>query len=219
MQHNELLKEIRSLCGQNKVFEVEGLLEEALTRDKTNIDLWLRLARLQLDLHVCDYEKCLECLDHAHEADPGHPYPLLLMAYVHEYYFAGIDSILFHKLMNFAARTEQKDVQSMLVYMASWHCHDEDGAQREKMLRDSIVLYPDHAQHYLVLSWRYDATDRHAEALEMKKLAFPHIRAIDDLLYENWDCTDYEALIDEHIRGTLTTKENYDSLFREVNGT
>lgn len=50
----------------------EWIVKQQLEKDKTNVNLWLKLALIELQLPFEDYESALKCIEEIYQLSPNH---------------------------------------------------------------------------------------------------------------------------------------------------
>ncbi len=170
---NDLVTKILELDKEDKEdkwVEIEKLLENGLKKDPNNIDLWIRLAVLELRSPFLDKEKSIECLENVFKIEKDHPIALLLKAYILDQDFDSSDKNLTNKLSSL--KTNSDVMNSMFRYAASWYYKKiEDFDREEKLLRESINFYQGHVWNYMRLAALCLEKGQEQEANELVKTA------------------------------------------------
>ena len=66
----------------------EWIVKQQLEKDKTNVNLWLKLALIELQLPFEDYESALKCIKEIYQLSPNHLEALILETEIHWHYLA-----------------------------------------------------------------------------------------------------------------------------------
>ncbi len=191
---NDLVTKILELDKEDKEdkwVEIEKLLENGLKKDPNNIDLWIRLAVLELRSPFLDKEKSIECLENVFKIEKDHPIALLLKAYILDRDFDSFDKNLTNKLSSL--KTDSDKINSMLRFAASWYYKKiKDFDREEKLLRESINFYKGHVWNHMRLAALCLEKGQEQETNELVKTALKNnLKNISSMVkkipsIENW---------------------------------
>ena len=193
---NDLVAKILELDKEDKEdkwVEIEKLLENGLKKDPNNIDLWIRLAVLELDHPFHDEERGMECVEEVLKIEKDHPIALLLKAYIQDRHFGSSDKKLTDKLSSLV--TNSNEINSMLRFAASWYYDSKDPVKEEKLLEESINFYQGHVWNYVHLAGKYFDEGRNQEAKELVKKALKNVRKIFSIGEWEYDPTDVKEIL------------------------
>jgi hypothetical protein len=216
-----ILKIIKLSIDSNNLIKIESLIEEKLADELFNIELWLRLAVLELASPLVDCDKSIICLKEVLALEKDNPYALLILAYINNYDLGGIDQPLFDRLNNVYTTNDQ--LNSMLKYAASWfHTRNKDTSPRKSLLLESIKICREHVYNYLDLAKIYFVESRDEEAKVLIERALNNITKV----YSNedkkngYDLTDVDLFLSEQISGIYQTNIGLESIkeFKEKKG-
>jgi hypothetical protein len=211
--NDDLIKKIVEVSMDSGAEDkIEQLLEEGLSYEPKNIELWLRLAILESSPPIVDCDKSISCLQTIFNLDPNNISALLIFAYIHYYQLGGIDQVLFNKLISFHAPSNE--LGSMLRYAASWFYADRNIKLEKKLLEESIELYKYHVWNYVDLAkiFSSEGKKQKAEILIDKGLTNVVKKYPVGPYNQPYDITDIEEFINEHIKGIYLTNTNYERI-------
>lgn len=212
----DLLEKIKVLNKGLQTEALEKLLETALQKEPKDIELWFKLAIVELIPPLADYYKSIECLNKILEYDHNNPYALLLMAYIYDTRLGGVDDVLFNRLCE--VHVENKELQSLIELAKAWHYRfpyylkNKDGDLYEKFMLKSIELCKTHVYSYLELARYYINEGKKKLAIKLLKRALQNITIIYTRILHKEDYTDVNEYIDENIKGVHITDMNYDGI-------
>ncbi len=207
---NDLVTKILELDKEDKEEEIEKLLEDKLKEDPKNIDLWIRLAVLELDHPFHDEERGMECVDEVLKIEKDHPIALLLKAYIQDRTF-GLDKKLTDKLSSLV--TNSDEINSMLRCAASWYYKKKGDFNRaEQLLIESISFYKGHVWNYVRLAVLCFKKGQDLEAKELVKKALKNVQKVYTI--EEWepDPTDVNELFYEFFTGIQLTDYKFKNI-------
>ena len=64
----------------------EWIVKQQLEKDKTNVDLWLKLTLIELQFPFDDYESALKCIEEIYQLSPDYLDALILETEIHWHY-------------------------------------------------------------------------------------------------------------------------------------
>jgi tetratricopeptide (TPR) repeat protein len=183
----------------DKIEKIEILIEEKLKQEPNNIELWLKLAMLELEIPLVDHEKSIKCLEKVLTIEKNHAITTLLLATVHNYYLGDIDEMLVNKLNTI--QTDSDEINSMLKYATSWFYEYKDTKQEEKLLKESINIYPKHVCNYVSLAKLYFRLGKDAEAKKLVQKALKNVKKIYSDCDIDYIPTSVEEFLNEYVKG------------------
>lgn len=200
---------IIELSKNNEIEKLEAVLEEKLNQEPTNIDLWFKLALVELCFPFEDGFKGRDCIEKILAIQENNPIALLLLAYIQFYYLGGLEEALMLKLNSL--HTVSDEINSMLRYAASWFYFLKDEQIKEQFLKESVSIYSGHVRNYVHLANAYFAKGFHEEAKGLIKKALGNVVKVyndDDVV----DITDVNEFLNERIKGIYITDVNLKSI-------
>lgn len=202
-----LISKIIELSRSNKLIEIEKLLEEQLRHEPNNVELWLRLAVLELASPLNDCYKGIACLEKILALEENNPVALLLLAYINHYELGGINKTLMEKLNSI--HTNSAELNSMLKYAISWFYFEKDAKLEEQFLKASISIYKNHVWNYVRLAKLCFKQSRKVEAKDFIQTALKNVKKVySPGEYIGFDITDINKFLNENIKGIYLSKEN-----------
>ena len=219
MNIEQLRKNIKSLSGSkqtekfNSFKKIEEDIESFLNAEPGNIEVWLRLAILQLRTNLNDLEKCEFCLRKVLFYDNNNMDALILLAFVQLWCLGGLDKEIKEKLM--ALECSDCEVMSMKYYILAWHYYDDDIRKAEEMFLKSIEKYSYHVNNYADLGMLYINMNESEKGKKFISIAINNVKCICDTSNsddEVYDVTNLDDYINERIKGVYMEKGNYLSL-------
>ncbi len=217
---NDFVSKIIELSNNDDEEKAAAMIEERLKEEPNNIELWLRLALLELYPPIADYEKSIESCEKVLDFEKNNVIAILLIAYIKDRLLGGIDEKLKNKLCFLT--TDSAELNSMLRYVASWYYaaswyyeRKEDPNMKEQLLKESINLYKGHVWNYVCLAVLYFSKGRDLEAKELVKMALKNVQKVyridnDDNL--EYDATDSNEFLNERINGIHITSGNLERI-------
>lgn len=204
---NELIEFIR----RHAVTEPEAtevLIEEHLKKNPDNIELWIRLAILELSPPLADYYKSIDCLKRVLEYENDNFYAIVLLAYVNDSRLGGVQEELYNKLC--MCRTTDNEEKSIVEMAKSWYYRHNDMGMYEKQLVSSISLCGSHVWNRVELGQLNIRNGMYEEGTNYIKSALKNVK----LVYStnevtSYDLTDFREFFNEHLKGTHLTQENF----------
>lgn len=196
--------------------KAEFLLEELIAQDPTDIDLWMRLAILEIKPPIVDYFRNFAYLEHVLKLSPQNPKALLCLAYSHVHDYIGMPDDVFLRLK--AIKTDSNELNSMFKYAMSWYYQDKnDFEQQEKLLNESINYYQEHVWNYVNLARCYIKKNKIIEAHQLVEKALKNVKNVQDP-ETGWryDYTDVDEYINERVKGISQSFWNFESLKKMV---
>jgi tetratricopeptide (TPR) repeat protein len=216
----ELIKQIIEIskdCTLEKLEKIEQLLEEQLQHEPENIELWLRLALLELAIPLVDTYKSIACLEKVLELNKNNSNALLLLAYINHHQLGGISEELMRRLN--ATCTDSAELNSMLKYAISWFYFgtnpaSKDVALEEFYLKSSINLFQNHVWNHVKLAELYITQRKLIEAKELLGKALSNIKKVYPSEYESEACdiTDIDEYLNERFKGIYLSFVNAESI-------
>ena len=188
----------------------EWIVKQQLERDKTNVDLWLKLAVIELQFPFDDYESALKCIEQIYQLSPNYLDALILETEIRWHYLI-ITEALAKRLEKAIAVCDCDEKRSILYYLLSLYYFTERNFEKEKInLEKSIQLCDQYVYPYKalgILLWELDKE----KSKEMFYRALRNVKKVyrDDDFY---DFTDFDTYVAEFITGTAISSINYDSI-------
>ena len=186
----------------------EWIVKQQLERDKTNVDLWLKLAVIELQFPFDDYESALKCIEQIYQLSPNHLEALILEAEIHWHYLAIMEDLA-KRLSEVTCNCKEK--QAMILYLLSLYYYTEKDIESEKInLEKSIQLCDQYVYPYESLGILLQDSDKE-KSKKMFCRALKNVRKI----YQKedfHDFTDFNTYVAEFITGTAISSINYDSI-------
>ena len=191
-----------------KKIEMEAIIREQLKQDPLNLELLLKLSTIEIMKYQINY-KGIASLEKILSIDSNNVIALLLLAYVDHSYKKMIDAILFQKLTSI--KTSNPEINSMLLYAASWFYVDND-KRREELLRQSINEYPYHVRNYLDLAMLYSHQNKPDIAKDLIKKALNNIVKVYSFFEDIESFGDVESFLNKYIKGIYQSEQSYNGL-------
>ena len=186
----------------------ERIVKQQLEKDKTNVNLWLKLALIELQLPFEDYESALTCIEEIYQLSPNHLEALILEAEIHWHYLAIMEDLA-KRLSEVTCNCKEK--QAMILYLLSLYYYTEKDIESEKInLEKSIQLCDQYVYPYESLGILLQDSDKE-KSKKMFCRALKNVRKI----YQKedfHDFTDFNTYVAEFITGTAISSINYDSI-------
>ena len=186
----------------------EWIVKQQLEKDKTNVNLWLKLALIELQLPFEDYESALTCIEEIYQLSPNHLEALILEAEIHWHYLAIMEDLA-KRLSEVTCNCKEK--QAMILYLLSLYYFTERDFEKEKInLEKSIQLCDQYVYPYESLGILLQDSDKE-KSKKMFCRALKNVRKI----YQKedfHDFTDFNTYVAEFITGTAISSINYDSI-------
>ncbi len=188
----------------------ERIVKQQLERDKTNVDLWLKLAVIELQFPFDDYESALKCIEQIYQLSPNYLDALILETEIRWHYLI-ITEALAKRLEKAIATCDCDEKKSILHYLLSLYYFTERDFEKEKInLEKSIQLCDQYVYPYESLGILLQDSDKE-KSKKMFCRALKNVRKI----YQKedfHDFTDFNTYIAEFITGTAISSINYDSI-------
>ena len=188
----------------------EWIVKQQLERDKTNVDLWLKLAVIELQFPFDDYESALKCIEQIYQLSPNYLDALILETEIRWHYLI-ITEALAKRLEKAIATCDCDEKKSILHYLLSLYYFTERDFEKEKInLEKSIQLCDQYVYPYESLGILLQDSDKE-KSKKMFCRALKNVRKI----YQKedfHDFTDFNTYIAEFITGTAISSINYDSI-------
>ncbi|CVI70080.1 hypothetical protein NDGK_01756 [Clostridiales bacterium CHKCI001] len=191
---------------EDNVEMAEWIVKQQLEKDKTNVNLWLKLALIELQLPFEDYESALKCIKEIYQLSPNHLEALILEAEIHWHYLA-ITGDLAKRLSEVTCNCKEK--QAMILYLLSLYYYTEKDIESEKInLEKSIQLCDQYVYPYKRLGYLLSESN-HEKSKEMFCCALKNVKKVykDDDFY---DFTDFDTYVAEFVTGTAISSSNYE---------
>jgi len=188
----------------------ERIVKQQLERDKTNVDLWLKLAVIELQFPFDDYESALKCIEQIYQLSPNYLDALILETEIRWHYLI-ITEALVKRLEKAIATCDCDEKKSILHYLLSLYYFTERDFEKEKInLEKSIQLCDQYVYPYESLGILLQDSDKE-KSKKMFCRALKNVRKI----YQKedfHDFTDFNTYVAEFITGTAISSINYDSI-------
>ncbi len=188
----------------------ERIVKQQLERDKTNVDLWLKLAVIELQFPFDDYESALKCIEQIYQLSPNYLDALILETEIRWHYLI-ITEALAKRLEKAIATCDCDEKKSILHYLLSLYYFTERDFEKEKInLEKSIQLCDQYVYPYESLGILLQDSDKE-KSKKMFCRALKNVRKI----YQKedfHDFTDFNTYVAEFITGTAISSINYDSI-------
>ena len=188
----------------------ERIVKQQLERDKTNVDLWLKLAVIELQFPFDDYESALKCIEQIYQLSPNYLDALILETEIRWHYLI-ITEALAKRLEKAIATCDCDEKKSILHYLLSLYYFTERDFEKEKInLEKSIQLCDQYVYPYESLGILLQDPDKE-KSKKMFCRALKNVRKI----YQKedfHDFTDFNTYVAEFITGTAISSINYDSI-------
>ena len=184
----------------------EWIVKQQLEKDKTNVNLWLKLALIELQLPFEDYESALTCIEEIYQLSPNHLEALILEAEIHWHYLAIMEDLA-KRLSEVTCNCKEK--QAMILYLLSLYYYTEKDIESEKInLEKSIQLCDQYVYPYKRLGYLLSESN-HEKSKEMFCCALKNVKKVykDDDFY---DFTDFDTYVAEFVTGTAISSSNYE---------
>lgn len=191
---------------------VEKFLEDSIAKDPTNIDLWLRLAILEIKAPIVDYDRSFACLNEVFKLEAEHPIALLCLAYSYSREFGFVSEELFKRLQ--AVKTDSAELNSMLNYAMSWfYRKNETNDEEIRLLQISVDCYQGHVWNYIHLARYYSSRD-YKKSLMFYKNAFKNIVKVykEPPFNDVYDHTDVDEYINAYIKGIYIVEDTFNRI-------
>ncbi len=194
-----------------KAFESEIIIRKELIQDPLDIDLLLRLSIIESTYFVCtDYEKRIITLEKILAIDPDNLIALLMLTYVMHYYKKSVDESLFQKLISI--KTSDPELNSLLLYVASWYYEGKDDKKQEELLRQSIATCAAHSNHYIALAHLCFKQNRIDEANNLRQKALKNVVKVFSAEVEDNFISDVEFFLNECFKGIYRSQSAFEYL-------
>ena len=188
----------------------ERIVKQQLERDKTNVDLWLKLAVIELQFPFDDYESALKCIEQIYQLSPNYLDALILETEIRWHYLIITESLA-KRLEKAIATCDCDEKKSILHYLLSLYYFTERDFEKEKInLEKSIQLCDQYVYPYESLGILLQDSDKE-KSKKMFCRALKNVRKI----YQKedfHDFTDFNTYVAEFITGTAISSINYDSI-------
>ena len=188
----------------------ERIVKQQLEKDKTNVNLWLKLALIELQLPFEDYESALKCIEQIYQLSPNYLDALILETEIRWHYLI-ITEALAKRLEKAIATCDCNEKKSILYYLLSLYYFTERNFEKEKInLEKSIQLCDQYVYPYESLGILLQDSDKE-KSKKMFCRALKNVRKI----YQKedfHDFTDFNTYVAEFITGTAISSINYDSI-------
>ena len=188
----------------------ERIVKQQLERDKTNVDLWLKLAVIELQFPFDDYESALKCIEQIYQLSPNYLDALILETEIRWHYLI-ITEALVKRLEKAIATCDCNEKKSILYYLLSLYYFTERNFEKEKInLEKSIQLCDQYVYPYESLGILLQDSDKE-KSKKMFCRALKNVRKI----YQKedfHDFTDFNTYVAEFITSTAISSINYDSI-------
>lgn len=211
---NQIDKELNLAIKNFDIEKAEKIIEKQIKNDTKNIELWFKLAVIELTVALVDYIKSLECINKILDIDKNNVLALILECCIHYYHLGGINEDLFNKLN--LIRTNDEDVLSIIKYIMSLYYEDLDINKQKELLEQSICLCNNYVTNYEELGKIYIIQGDLDKGKKLIKKAYDNIK----LVYneeEICDFTDVNEYINEHVKGihlSWINKERIEELLK-----
>lgn len=186
----------------------ERIVKQQLERDKTNVDLWLKLAVIELQFPFDDYESALKCIEQIYQLSPNYLDALILETEIRWHYLI-ITEALAKRLEKAIATCDCDEKKSILHYLLSLYYFTERDFEKEKInLEKSIQLCDQYVYPYKRLGYLLSESN-HEKSKEMFCCALKNVKKVykDDDFYE---FTDFDTYVAEFVTGTAISSSNYE---------
>lgn len=193
-----------------KALEREIIIRNKLIQDPLNIDLLLRLSIIEIMKFSSDYEERIISLEKILALDPDNIYALLILAYVMYYRKKSVEESLFQKLI--AIKTSDPELNSLLLYAASWFYEGKDDKKQEELLRESIAAFGGHSKHYAELAHLCFKQNKIDEAKSLMKQSLNNVAKVFSRQAEADFTSDVEFFINQALKGIYRSRSSFDSL-------
>jgi tetratricopeptide (TPR) repeat protein len=200
------------------VLDDEAAVEKQLRQDPKNIDLWMKLAIIELTIPLVDNFKALECINKVYEIDRHNINALILECWTYIYGLGGIDQRLLEKLSD--AKTSDNKSLAIISYLKSWHYwrlgEGNDTEKEQYYLRESILHHPGLIHVYTTLCKIYMEKGKLQEAEETMKKAIENLLLNKEHRVESDDPYDFEDYIDTFFTGMFYADSYYEELNKKL---
>ena len=150
----------------------ERIVKQQLERDKTNVDLWLKLAVIELQFPFDDYESALKCIEQIYQLSPNYLDALILETEIRWHYLI-ITEALVKRLEKAIATCDCNEKKSILYYLLSLYYFTERNFEKEKInLEKSIQLCDQYVYPYESLGILLQDSDKE----KSKKINYDSIK-------------------------------------------
>ena len=186
----------------------EWIVKQQLEKDKTNVNLWLKLALIELQLPFEDYESALKCIEEIYQLSPNYLDALILETEIRWHYLI-ITEALVKRLEKAIATCDCNEKKSILHYLLSLYYFTERDFEKEKInLEKSIQLCDQYVYPYKRLGYLLSESN-HEKSKEMFCCALKNVKKVykDDDFY---DFTDFDTYVAEFVTGTAISSSNYE---------
>ena len=207
---NDLISKIIELDKKGEREKIEVLIEERLKEEPNNVDLWLRLAKVELLFPFCDNFKSIACLEEVLKIEKDNPIAILMLAYVTDLNVGTMGKELMNKLC--LLKMDFDELNSMFRYMASRFYWGKNSEKERQLLEESINIYKGHVNNYVRLADLYFLQGRDSEAKELIKQALKNVKKVYSEDLSEYDSTDPNEFIEERIKGVYMTSGDLESI-------
>lgn len=220
MDHN-FHETIFKLSKDNKSLELKKFLEASLLKSPNNTEIILRLSILELYPPFVNEENSIKLLEKLLALQSDNYEALILLAYIYEVYWTGINQELFEKLD--MAAIQNNEILSMIERAKAWYykkaCwYDNQKCDLyEKLLLNSIKLCPFHVYNYTELANFYLKQNKRSEARKLLEIAIKNIKKIVPRNCELGDFTSINYFLNENMKGTHITAINAEQIYNILN--
>lgn len=195
--------------GGDILEQMEILLEDYIKQHPLDCEILVKLAFVEYMVPFADYPKALYFLERVLACNPNDSKILLAVAYI-QWADSLIRSMILRRLQ--ALRTNNNQEQALHWYAQSLYystCNDVKGCV--KALNHSVDLYSDFVWPHVDLGRFYKSAgdSKHAKSHFKSALAnVQHVYKEQEFL----DFTNIDAFIDEHLKGTVLSKMNFERI-------
>lgn len=207
---NDFDAKILELGKNDEIEKIDQMLQDKLQQEPENIELWLRLAVLKQSVPLSSDHASIFCLKKVLALDNNNAIALLLAACAMSNYVSGIDEEIKNKLLSL--HPEDKELASMIKYMASCCYFGKDEQREEELLRESISLCQDHVWNYVYLAQLYYIQGRNTDAEMLIQKALSNVKKIYPIQNCGWDTTNVNEFLNERIKGIYLTANNLENI-------
>lgn len=195
--------------------EVEKILRKQLKIDSRNIEKWLQLAIVEMEVPFCDYFKSIECTRAVLNIDSKNMFAILIECYVNQFYLGGITDTLFGNLKSI--KTDDKEWQSIVKYMMA-HYYDNDKRKinkRKALLEESVLLCDKFVYNLKRLSKIYVLEGNKQEGKQLLKKAISNVKCVYDR-NSKFSIISIDEFFNQYLKGTHITNIVVNSLMYEL---
>lgn len=208
-------KKYRKLLAQGKQSEAIEVLIHEFKNSPGNLDILLKIAVIKFNVPMYDYVGAINTLKEVLQVDEHNIKALILKTIMEYFAYGEVSNSTFRQIekVEFSGKTKNFYTNQIPFLEALYYRNRNPNTYYSKLQR-AIKEDPQASYHHFLLFRYYNQKGEKQAALKALNNAISNVKEV-MRAEDDFDESDIELFINEHVRGISLSKVNYENYLKE----